>query len=182
MICGDSSMKKIIVFGSRGFIGAYISNHLKECGYDVISTTGDIREKEEIKQYFSKGNIVLNCAGETKNIQDYNACFSTNVEGAKNIAELCKENDCTMIHLSSTTRYTAYGRSKQKSQELIETQLKKGLSGVILRLCPIVTWDDPLMVLGKRYPLEELAKDIEKIIREEKFTGEVVDYHNKTPQ
>lgn len=182
MICGDSSMKKIIVFGARGFIGLYVSNHLKESGYDVICPSGDVRNKEAIRENFAEGNIVLNASGETKNVQDHKACFSVNVEGAMNIAELCRENKCHLVHLSSTTRYTAYGRSKQKSQELIEGELKKGLSGIILRLCPIVTWDDPLMVIGRRYPLEELAKDIEEIIREENFTGEVIDYHHKVPQ
>jgi len=172
-------MKKIIVLGSKGFIGSNALKFLLGRGFDVVGVDDDIREKKLIERHFLKSSVILNCAGETKSTNSYQKCFSTNVDGTKNVVELCIKHECPLVHLSSTTRYTPYGRSKQVSQIYVEEAFTRGLKGIILRLCPIVTLDSPLMVEGRRYPIEKLVKDLAEILEKERFNGEVLDYKNK---
>lgn len=151
--------------------------HLQDKGFDVLGCVEDIRNKELIDPYFKNAEFVIHAAGEVKKIHDREACHTTNVLGTKNVVELCVENKCKLIHLSSVTRHTPYGRSKQQSQQDVEDAAKNGLKVIILRLCPIVKRDDPLMQWGRRYPLEDLVKDIEGIIRNHYFDKyELVDY------
>ena len=167
--------KKILVLGSKGFIGSAVLSFLKERGHDVFGVTDDIRNKKKIKPHLWNVDFVVHAAGESKDQNNEKLCFETNVIGTKNIIEACIENKCKLIHLSSTARKLAYGRSKQLSQQLVEDA--RGLRAVILRLCPIVTLDDPLMEWGRRYPLEDLVRDIEKIILTHDFKGrKVIDY------
>jgi nucleoside-diphosphate-sugar epimerase len=165
-------MKKILILGMKGFLGNNLFMHLTSKGYNIIGITKDIRDKEALRPYFEGVEIVINAAGESKKIKDEEACHSTNVLGTKNIIELCTQYHCKLIHLSSTAMKMAYGRSKQESQKLVEDSKIKY---TILRLCPIVKLSDPLMKWGRRYPLEHLMVDIEKVI-ESDFKNKVIDY------
>lgn len=148
--------------------------HLCSKGHNITGLTKDIRDKEALRPYFSGIEFVIHAAGETKKINDEEACHSTNVLGTKNIIELCQEYRCKLIHFSSTARKTAYGRSKQESQKMVE---ESGIKAIILRLCPIVKLDDPLMKWGRRYPIEHLVEDVEKIIENYDFKEiKVIDY------
>jgi len=170
--------KRILMLGARGFLGSHLLVYLESKGFDVLGCTEDIRNRDLIEPYFKNADIVINAAGETKKIKDRNACHTTNVLGTKNIIYLCLENNCKLIHLSSTSRKMAYGKSKQASQQDVQDAFTNlGLRAIILRLCPIVTLDDPLMVWGRRYPLEDLLRDIEKIIEKHDFNKfKLIDY------
>jgi nucleoside-diphosphate-sugar epimerase len=158
----------------KGFIGNSLFMHLTSKGYNIIGITKDIRDKEALRPYFEGVEIVIHAAGESKKIKDEEACHSTNVLGTKNVIELCKEYHCRLIHFSSTAERMAYGRSKQESQKMVEDS---GLEAIILRLCPIVKLDDPLMKWGRRYPIEHLVEDVEMIIENHDFKDiKVVDY------
>jgi nucleoside-diphosphate-sugar epimerase len=168
----------IKILGSRGFIGSELLAYIEKIGYEVEGVTEDIRDKEKLSPHLKDSEFIINAVGETKEQQNEELCHATNVLGTKNVVELCIEHDCKLIHLSSTARKTAYGRSKQESQKVVEEA--KGLRAVILRLCPIVKLDDPLMIWGKRYPIEELVKDIEFIIGTHNFKEvELIDYKDE---
>lgn len=174
-------MIKILVTSDRGFIGSKLSSFLEQKGYEVLGLDEDIRDGELIAPYFMNVDFVIHTAGETQNQDNEELCHSTNVLGTKNVIESCIKNKCKLIHLSSTARKTAYGRSKQESQDDVKEATGKGLKAIILRLCPIVTLNDPLMVWGRRYPVEELIKDIEEIIRKHNFDKfELIDYEKST--
>lgn len=168
------------MLGTRGFIGSHLKSYLEERGYDVLGCVEDIRVREYIEPYFKNAEFVINAAGETKDQNNEELCFATNVLGTKNIVELCIENGCKLIHLSSTARKLAYGRSKQESQKLVENAVKDGLKVVILRLCPILKLDDPLTKPGRNYPVEALVVDIDIIIMEHNFDkSELRDYKSE---
>ena len=166
------------MLGARGFIGSHLLVYLESKGYDVLGCTEDIRKIEAIEPYFKNADIVVHAAGEVKKTQDEEACHTTNVLGTRNVISLCLENKCNLIHLSSTARKMAYGKSKQASQQDVQdASTNLGLGAIVLRLCPIVKKDDPLMKWGRRYPMEDLLKDIENIIKDHDFNKfEVVDY------
>ena len=164
---------KILILGAKGFIGSSLMAYLKD--YDVTGLTMDIRNKEALRTFFIDKDFVIHAAGEVKKLTDEEACHSTNVLGTKNVIELCREYGCKLIHLSSTARKMAYGRSKQESQKMVEDAVD--LKRVILRLCPIVRLDDPLMKWGRRYALEYLMRDIDDIIKNHDFNKfELIDY------
>lgn len=171
-------MKKILILGSRGFLGSATLEHLESKGYcDVLGCVEDIRDKELIEPYFKNAEFVIHAAGETKRIQDETACQSINVWGTRNVIELCLENNCKLIHLGSTARKMAYGRSKEQSEKEVTEASGKGLKTIVLKLCPIVHLNDPLMKWGRRYPLEDLVRDIEGIIENHDFNRfKLIDY------
>ena len=172
--------KRILILGAKGFIGSSLLSYLEERGYDVLGCTEDIRDKFLIEPYFKNVEFVINSAGKTQDQNNEELCHATNVLGTKNIVELCIENGCKLIHLSSTARKLAYGRSKQESQKLVENSVKDGLKVVILRLCPILKLDDPLSKTGRNYPVEALIVDIDMIIKEHNFDKfELRDYKSE---
>jgi nucleoside-diphosphate-sugar epimerase len=162
-------MKNLSIFGSEGFIGSNAVKHFSNNGFDVIGISDDIRDKKLIERYFLKPSVILNCAGETKNMEDFERCFSTNVEGVKNIVELCIKYERKLIHLSSVSEDKMYGKSKQVSQIYVEEAFKRGLKGIILRLCSI----------DKRYPIERLMNDFQDVVESDRFKGETIDYRNE---
>jgi len=170
--------KKILILGARGWIGSNLLAYLEEKGFEVLGCTEDIRVRDSIEPYFKNADIVVHAAGEGKKIQDEDACHTTNVLGTNNVISLCLENGCKLIHLSSTARKMAYGKSKQQSQQDVQdASANLGLKAIILRLCPIVKMDDPLMKWGRRYPLEDLLRDIENIINTHDFKDfKLIDY------
>jgi len=172
--------KRILILGSRGLIGSHLLSYLEGKGYDVLGCVEDIRIREYIEPYFKNVEFVIHAAGETQDQNNEELCYATNVLGTKNIVELCIENGCKLIHLGSTARKLAYGRSKQMSQRLVENSVKDGLKVVILRLCPILKLDDPLSKTGRNYPVEALIVDIDMIIKEHNFDKfELRDYKSE---
>lgn len=162
---------RIVVTGSKGFIGSELILYLAKKGYDVVGTYTDIRDIESLRPYFKSAEFVIHAAAKTKNAKNQEDYYTTNVLGTKNILELCLENDSKLIHLSSIAVNEGYGTSKQESQKLVEDYCSHyGLKAVILRLCRIYSKND----IPKRheiwYPLGNLLVDIEKIIQVHDFT------------
>jgi len=175
-------MKTTLITGAKGFIGSALMEHL-----DAVGITDDVRDKEALRPHFKHAEFVIHAAGQVKDIYNEEACFTANVNGTSNVIELCIEYGCKLIHLSSTARQAAYGRSKQAAQQLVADA--KGLKAIVLRLCPVVRRDDPLMKWKARYPLEDLMIDIGLIIKNHDFKEyKLVDYkriekpyHEKSP-
>lgn len=70
--------KKILVFGANGMLGAYLSKHFTEKGYEVVKTDmfdnednnivgKDITNEKELKVFVYEQNpdFVINCAAYT---------------------------------------------------------------------------------------------------------------------
>lgn len=111
-----SKQKKILIFGSSGMLGSYLSNMLedkkyKEKGYKVIkndrSTRGiDITDEKQIKKLITRSdcNYVVNCAAFT-NVdtaeEEPEIAFKVNADAPKYMAEICKELNIPFIHIST---------------------------------------------------------------------------------
>ncbi|MGY3795199.1 dTDP-4-dehydrorhamnose reductase [uncultured Aquimarina sp.] len=142
---------KILVTGSDGQLGRCI--HLlakKKSNIDFFFTnslTLDITDKNSIEYYFLKNNIdyVINCAAYT-NVEEAEKepkkALLVNAEGVKNIAEICKKHDVTLLHISTdyvfdgkkNTHYTEedepkpinkYGKSKLFGEMYVQEILDK---------------------------------------------------------
>ena len=99
--------KNIIVTGGSGFVGKFLLNELKECGYKVtnvdISTGYDILNWEKIKN-LKNFDVVIHLAAKSYVPHSYSSpheFYHTNVVGTLNMLELCRLNDARMVFTSS---------------------------------------------------------------------------------
>lgn len=181
------AVSKILVTGSKGFIGSELISYLTNKGYDVIGVDVDIRDIEALRPHFKNRTFVIHAAGKVKkgipNQQDY---YSINVLGTKNVIGLCLENGLNLIHLGSVvgqkpfSEEVAYCISKLASQNLVEDySLHKGLKAVILKLCVIYNKENNTGRHGSRYPIGKLSEDVENIINYHNFSNYILaDYSN----
>ncbi|WP_299434154.1 dTDP-4-dehydrorhamnose reductase [uncultured Aquimarina sp.] len=140
----------ILVTGGDGQLGKSIK--LLKSNYpdlDLCFTNSkelNITNKENIVLFFRNNSFdyVINCAAYTNVEQaekEPNKAFLVNAEGVKNLAEICKETNKTLIHISTDyvfdgkkqTPYSEedtpnpineYGKSKLQGEKYIEEILK----------------------------------------------------------
>lgn len=142
---------KILVTGSNGQLGQCLQKIAHN--YSALelhfynSTDLDITSKDTIDQIFKNNgfNFVINCAAYTNVEQaekESEKAFLINGEGVRNLAQVCKKHNSTLIHISTDyvfdgkkeTPYTEedipnpineYGKSKlageQYIQEILDT-------------------------------------------------------------
>ncbi|WP_437396059.1 dTDP-4-dehydrorhamnose reductase [Flagellimonas lutimaris] len=139
-------MKRILVTGAGGQLGLTF----KEQAYDFPAISFDFKTSKELditvpsqlENAFQKKeyHFCINCAGYT-NVEAAEKhpekAFAVNAEGVKNLAEVCKEHQTTLIHISTDYvfdgkkkgAYTvddkphpinAYGKSKLKGERFIQ--------------------------------------------------------------
>lgn len=179
-------MTKILVTGSRGFIGKQILEHLKQ--FDVItdsigSERIDLKNIEEVMK-LDKAEIVIHLGGKTTKDLDWNEYFYNNVIGTLNILEYCiKKNVKKMIFISSyvygkpkyspidekhpISPHNAYTKSKYLAEQLCEFYAKNSdLNVIILR---------PFNIFGKTLPKGFLISNLLKSIQ----NGEKITIINK---
>ncbi|WP_281988303.1 dTDP-4-dehydrorhamnose reductase [Aquimarina aggregata] len=115
---------KILVTGASGQLGQCIQkvemNYEKFDFYFADSKELNITKKGEIHDLFSNKqfDFVINCAAYTNVEQaekNPKKAFEVNSEGVKNIAEVCKETNTTLIHIS--TDYVFDGQKKSPYTE-----------------------------------------------------------------
>jgi nucleoside-diphosphate-sugar epimerase len=167
-------MKKVLVLGSNGSVGKRVSDLLEKKGYIVVRSTDDIRNKSSMKHGFFKTDIVINCAGQVKTTDVEVDYYSSNILGVINIAELCLENDCPLVHISSIETKGAYGTSKRVSEILLQDYfVAKGLKLLTLKLCVIMEEDTRDRQRHKIAwcRVDDLADDIERIVRTHPFNN-----------
>ncbi len=106
-------MKKVLLFGSSGMLGSYLSNLLKEKypDFEVIRNDKadggiDITDEQQVRDmvYEKKADYVVNCAAFT----DVNAAednpkvaFKVNADAPEYMAKICKEQNIPFIHIST---------------------------------------------------------------------------------
>ena len=143
----------VLVTGAKGQLGCDIINELNirsisNKGIDIndVDLTNKIKVSEYIKKEEPK--YVIHCAGYTQvdkadsNEEEMKKCLDVNFEATKNIAELCKEMNITLLYISTDYVFDGkklgeyevydkanplsnYGKSKAYAELAIEKLLQK---------------------------------------------------------
>jgi len=121
---------KLLVLGSNGQLGLALRSELIKLPYNVIFTAKediDISNYEDTKNRIQdiKPNVIINLAAYTNVDEaeiDKNKASIINNHAVKNIADICNEINCWLIHIS--TDYVFDGKSKKP---YVENDLKKPL-------------------------------------------------------
>ena len=136
-------MKKILTTGGSGLLGQYINieankffelltlfnSNIGNCN-KFNSAKVDIKNFDLVKELFSsfKPDIVIHTAAITNPVprsgQSSIEIYATNVNATKNIAQLCKEIDAKLIHISTDLVYAGYrGSMLTEDAKLIPASL-----------------------------------------------------------
>ena len=109
---------RVLVTGAKGQFGSDVVNELNSRKYETIGVDieeMDITDPESVNKVVVKANpdVVIHCAAWTavdaaEDRDNISIVRSVNVEGTKNIANVCKKLDCKMIYIS--TDYVFSGR------------------------------------------------------------------------
>jgi dTDP-4-dehydrorhamnose reductase len=148
---GLNTARAILVTGSNGQLGKTIEElYSKDMRYDftfVSKEQLDISNEEEVKFFFknNKFDYCINCAAYTNVEQAEKTpeiAYRVNAEGVKNLAEVCRQNNTILIHISTdyvfdgekqepyTIKDTPnpineYGKSKLLGEKHIQEILKR---------------------------------------------------------
>lgn len=157
----------VFLIGASGFLGQSIfkkcPNSLEMLGShfqnDRNSTVAlDIREKNKMEDILinSKCDIVIHCGSLRIGIceKDPKLAYSINVEGTKNLVEICKKNGLHLIYVSSDAIFDGtaknnleqtvpnplgiFGKTKVESETIIHQNLE---DYCILRTSNLFGWD-----------------------------------------
>lgn len=126
---------KIFITGGNGFVGKNLVPELKSHGHECILFSGDIRNKEDLAKHKNeKIDAVIHLAAKI-NGRDKGLINEVNIDGTKNILEICREiKPKIFIFLSSqrvlSAYQTPYSVSKKEAEEAI---VKSGIPHIILR-------------------------------------------------
>jgi nucleoside-diphosphate-sugar epimerase len=135
---------KILMTGATGFIGKHLLSKLKN---DVIIYKGSIMKKDDMEKYFPV-DIVYHLAAVLD--ESHTLLWHINVDGTRNVAELCKKYNAKMIYLSSSgvlgetiepakenapyNPETRYEESKAEAEKII---INSGINYTIIR-APVI--------------------------------------------
>ena len=110
----------VLVTGANGMLGQDLCPILEDEGFDVVETdvnSLDITNKKQAEEIIkeNKPDCIIHCAAYT-NVDgaedDKEKAFEINESGTKNLAEICKKYDITLIYIS--TDYVFDGTKKGK--------------------------------------------------------------------
>ena len=166
-------MKKILVTGSRGFIGKQVVARLKKSETIMDSLGSEQVDLKNIDQVMrlDKADVVIHLGSKTRKDLDWDEYFNNNVLGTLNILEYCvKKKIKKMIFVSSyvygnpeyspidekhpISPHNAYTRSKFLAEQLCEFYAKNSdLNLIILR---------PFNIFGKTLPTGFLISNLLK--------------------
>jgi len=141
---------KILVTGANGMLAKAVKERLKE--YELTCTDVaelDITNKDMVLKYIKdlKPEYIVNCAAYTavdKAEEDYELAEKINADGPRNLAIAAKENDATLVHVSTdyvfdgeldtnkvyveddkTQPVTVYGITKLHGEEAVKENCNK---------------------------------------------------------
>ena len=136
---------KVLVTGADGMLGQDLCSILEDEDFDVVETDIDNLDVTDLKQVekvltAEKPDYVVHCAAYTnvdKAEEDKETAFKLNADATKNIVEVCKKIDATLIYISTdyvfdgekgskylpddkTNPINVYGESKLKGEEYVK--------------------------------------------------------------
>ena len=129
---------KILITGSRGYVGKYLVSYLDAKGHDVIAHTADLNQEE----YLPESDVIINCAAKKRNDCIYckgkkdppiDILIYSNVVACGCLARIAK---APIVHLSSVAVYDmnrAYGVTK-----LLGEHIMRECGAKIIRLPRVV--------------------------------------------
>ncbi len=158
----------VFLIGASGFLGRYIfkkcPNSLEMLGSHFQNDQNftvrlDIREKNNMENILtnSKCDVVIHCGSLRIGMCEKNPklAYSINVEGTKNLVEICKKNGLHLIYISSDAIFDGteknnleqtvpnplgvFGNTKVESESIICKNLE---SYCILRTSNLFGWDN----------------------------------------
>jgi len=177
----------ILVTGGTGFLGSELIKQLTDSGLAVRALKrktslipsiiegnklidwfeADINEPATLEDAFVGITKVFHCAAFVSfNPKDKKQLFHVNIEGTSNIVNLCVENNCRLLHVSSVAalgdakkgkqiteqdfweydaRAHAYGLSKYEAEMEVWRGITEGLDAVIV---------NPSVIIGKNAGFE----------------------------
>lgn len=117
-------MKKILLFGSTGFIGSHLKEGLTAKGYEVVGPRVEVRNLDEVKKTIDnfKPDTIINATGVTgkPNVdwcEEHPAeTYSVNVAGSLNIAAAALETGIKVAQLASGCVYDGDNKGKGWSE------------------------------------------------------------------
>ncbi len=100
---------KILVTGAKGMLGQDLCPILEDSGFDVIETdidSMDITDIKSVENTIKQNNpdCIIHCAAYTnvdKAEEEQEIAFKINAKGTKNIAEISKKLNITVIYIST---------------------------------------------------------------------------------
>ncbi len=166
--------KRILITGSSGFIGSSLKRALLAKGHSVADFNSGDGDIASVKLKFTGLNYVFHLAGRSfvpdswKNPEEFRR---VNVEGTRNVLELCRENNLPLAFMSSyvygipkklpisetdpVSPSNPYAQSKWEAEQLCQEYAHKyGVAVTILR---------PFNIYGVKQPAHFL---IPKIIQQ----------------
>ncbi|GAA4310042.1 dTDP-4-dehydrorhamnose reductase [Pontixanthobacter gangjinensis] len=117
-------MKNILVTGAKGQLGQCLKKQSKKFPdfnfFFCDSRELNITDKDTLRSFFSENGIdyCINAAAYTnveKAETDKEKAYQVNVEGARNVAEVCRENGTKLFHIS--TDYVFNGKAETPYKE-----------------------------------------------------------------
>ena len=141
---------KVLVTGIGGQLGHDVVRELEQRGHEVV---GVGRDEMDITDAEKVGGVIRACAPDAvihcsaytavdRAEDEADQCRKVNVEGTKNIAEVCAELDCKMIYISTDFVFSGegerpwetddaagpisvYGRTKYEGEAEVKSRLDK---------------------------------------------------------
>lgn len=116
---------KILVTGVKGQLGYDVVQEGESCGLDMFGTdvdNMDITNAGQVKQVIEayKPDAVIHCAAYTAvdaAEDNQELCRKINVDGTRNIAEVCKDMDIPMMYFSTDYIFNGQGENFWKEDD-----------------------------------------------------------------
>lgn len=141
---------KVLVTGVKGQLGFDVikclnDRNINNIGADIDEF--DITDKEATREFIikSKADVVIHCSAYTavdRAEDEKEICKKVNVDGVKNISDVCKEINAKMVYISTdyvfpgvgedfyevddqTAPLSQYGKTKLQGEEVVKSLLDK---------------------------------------------------------
>lgn len=116
---------KLLVTGVKGQLGHDIVNECKEKNIEAVGVDieeMDITDAKKVVEVIKEGNYdaVIHCAAWTavdKAEDEVELCTKVNVDGTRNIANICKELDIPMMYFSTDYVFDGQGETEWKEYD-----------------------------------------------------------------
>ena len=116
---------KLLVTGVKGQLGHDIVNECKEQNIEAVGVDVeemDITDAKKVAEVIKEGNYdaIIHCAAWTavdKAEDEIELCTKVNVDGTRNIANICKELDIPMMYFSTDYVFDGQGETEWKEYD-----------------------------------------------------------------